>query len=87
MNLGSEDNPKFVNLGKDCTPQEAQDFTHLFRKYRDVFAWTYEDLRTYDTRIIQHVVPIKENVKPFQQKLRKVHPTMEPLILKELKKL
>ena len=30
---------------------------------------------------------MKEGVKPFQQKLRKVHPTLEPMILKELKKL
>jgi hypothetical protein len=59
----------------------------LFKKYRDVFAWTYEDLKTYDTHIIQHIIPIKEGVKPFQQKLRKIHPTLEPLIQKELKKM
>lgn len=87
VNLGSDENPKFINLGKDCTDQETQAFTQLFRKYRDVFAWTYYYLCTYDTCIIQHVIPMKEGVKPFQQKLRKVHPTLEPMILKELKKL
>ena len=38
-------------------------------------------------QIIQHVIPTKEGAKPFQQKLRKVHPALEPLIQKELKKL
>jgi hypothetical protein len=52
-----------------------------------VFSWSYDDLKAYDTRIIQHVIPLKEGVKPFQQNLRKVHPTLEPLIQKELKKL
>src|SRR5271168_3087454 len=44
-------------------------------------------MKTYDTRIIQHIIPIKEGVKPCQQKLRKVHLSLEPLIYKELIKL
>ena len=59
----------------------------LFKEFKDVFAWTYEDLKTYDTEIIQHVMPLKEDAKPFQQKLRKMHPSLEPLVEKELTKL
>jgi len=43
--------------------------------------------KTYDTQIIQHFIPIKEGVKPYHQKLRKVHPSIEPIIQKELTKL
>ena len=59
----------------------------LFKEYKDVFTWTYEYLKTYDTKIIQHVIPLKEDEKPFQQKLRKMHPSLEPLVKKELNKL
>ena len=59
----------------------------LFRQYKDVFAWTYEDLKTYDTKIIQNIIPIKARVKPFQQPLRKMHPKLEPLSQREVKKL
>ena len=59
----------------------------LFREYKDIFAWTYEDLKTYDMKITQHVIPLKENAKHFQQKLRKMHPSLEPLVKKELNKL
>ena len=52
-----------------------------------MFAWTYEYMKTYDTRIIQHVIPIKAGVKPFQHPLRKMHPKLEPLIQSEVKKL
>lgn len=86
INLGTPKNPKF-NLGTCCIETKIYTFTHLFKRYKDVFARTYEDLKTYDTHIIQHIIPIKEGVKPFQQKLKKVHPTLEPLIQKELKKL
>ena len=85
--LGTEAEPKYVNLGICCSPGEKRKFINLFQQYRDVFSWTYEDLKTYDTRIIQHVISIKAGVKPFQQPLRKMYPKMEPLIQSEVKKL
>jgi hypothetical protein len=33
------------------------------------------------------MIPLKNDVKPFQQKLQKFHPSLEPLMQKELKKL
>jgi hypothetical protein len=52
-----------------------------------VFAWGYEDLKSYDTSIIQHRIPIKEDQKPFRQKLRRINPNLLPLIEKEIKKM
>jgi hypothetical protein len=37
--------------------------------------------------VIQHVIPIKEDHKPFKQKLRRINPLLFPLIEKEIKKL
>ena len=65
VNLGIEQEPKNINLGKNCTSAEKAAFMKLFKEYKDIFAWTYEDLKTYDTKIIQHVIPLKENAKPF----------------------
>ena len=87
INLGTETAPKFVNLGKCCLLTERDKFISLFKQYKDVFAWTYQELKTYDTSIIKHVVPIKAGVKPYQQPLRKMHPKLEPLIQSEVKKL
>jgi hypothetical protein len=33
-----------------------------------VFAWTYEDLKMYDTSVIEHKIPLKEGAKPFRKK-------------------
>ena len=87
INLGTETYPKYVNLGKCCSPAERDKFISFFNQYKDVFAWTYEDLKTCDTSIIQHVIPIKAGVKPYQQPLRKMHPKLEPLIQSEVNKL
>ena len=78
INLGTEIVPKYVNLGKCCSPGERNKYISLFKQYKDVFAWTYEDMKTYDTHIIQHVIPITSGIKPYQQPLRKMHPKLEP---------
>ena len=45
INLGIEAKPKYVNLGKCCSPGERSRFINLFQQYKDIFAWTYEDLK------------------------------------------
>ena len=65
VNLGIEQDSKNINLGKNCTTAEKATFMKLFREFKDVFTWTYEDLKTYDTKIIQHVIPLKEDTKPL----------------------
>ena len=59
----------------------------MLKEYVDVFAWSYEYLKKYDTGIIQHKVPLKSNVKPFRKKLRRINPALFPVIEKEVKKL
>ena len=59
----------------------------MLKEYVDVFAWSYEYLKTYDTSIIQHKVPLKQNVKPFRHKLRRINSALFPIIEKEVKKL
>ena len=57
------------------------------KKYTDVFSWSYEDLKEYDTSIIQHTIQIKPGDKPFKPKLRRINPMLLLVIDKEIKKL
>ena len=67
--------------------KEKEDYVNLMKRYTNVFAWGYEDLKEYDTSIIQHTIPIKPGEKPFRQKLRRVNPMLLSIIEKEIKKL
>ena len=82
-----ENNPQNINLGTNCSPVEREAFIKLFKEYKVVFAWTYDDFKTHDMKIIPYIIPMKEDVKPFQQKFQKMHLSMELLIKKELNKL
>jgi len=68
-------------------PDQKPKYVDLFKEFQDVFAWSYEDLKSYDTSVIQHPIPLKQNQKPFKQKLRRINPVLLPLIEKEVKKM
>jgi hypothetical protein len=86
-NIGTKEKPRIVKLSKSLPPEKKLKYIELFKEYSDVFAWGYEDLKAYDTSIIQHGIPIKEDQKPFRQKLRRINPKLLPLIEKEIKKM
>eukprot|EP00253_Pinus_taeda_P017889 PITA_17889 len=87
VNIGTTANPKLVKLSK-ALPQKIKDkYISLLSSFADVFSWDYSNLKTYDTNIIQHTIPIKPNQKPFRQKLRRLNPKLLPSIEKEINRL
>ena len=65
-NIGTKENPNIVKLSKNLPTKEKKEYLNLMKKYTDVFAWSYEDLKEYDTSIIQHTIPIKPGEKTFR---------------------
>ena len=57
------------------------------KEFADIFSWEYSDMKTYDTYIIQHMIPLEKDTIPFKQKLRPISPLLFPVIEKEIKKL
>jgi hypothetical protein len=49
INLGTLEDPKNINLGKTVSKEERKSYLKLFREYQDFFAWSYRDMKTYDT--------------------------------------
>jgi hypothetical protein len=87
VNIGTAANPKMVKLSKALPQKIKAKYISLLSSFADVFAWDYSDLKTYDTSIIQHTIPIKPNQKPFKQKLRRLNPKFLPSIEKEINRL
>jgi len=87
FNIGTEEKPKLIKLSKALPPDEKVKYINLFKDFQDVFPWSYEDLKSYDTSIIEHNIPIKEDHKPFKQKLWRINPVLMPYIEKEVKRM
>ena len=80
FNIGTTDDPKLIKISKNLPQKVRREYLSLLKKYTKFFAWKYKDLKVYDTSVIQHTIPIKEDAKPFRQKLRRINPLKNPLL-------
>ena len=87
VNLGTIEAPKKVYIGNKLSLEIRKSLIDLLRKYKHVFEWSYDDLKAYRKDLFQHVIPLKENVKPFKQKQRPINPTLAPKMQEEIMKL
>ena len=51
-NIGTEEHPKIIKLSKTLPSKEKEYYINLIKRYTDVFSWSYEDIKEYDTYII-----------------------------------
>jgi hypothetical protein len=63
-----------IQLGANCSAEEVETYTALFKEFHDIFAWSYEEMPGIDPSIIVHEIKTYPGVKPVRQKLRPVHP-------------
>ena len=57
----------------------------LLKEFKDVFAWSYNDISGLDINIVQHSLPLKPECLPVRQKLRRKKLEMS-LKIKEVQK-
>jgi len=84
-NLGTKNDPKIVKVSNTLKKEQKPKYTKLLKEFVDIFSWRYQDLKIYDQTIIHHNIPLKENEKPFKQKLRRINPKLLSLTEKEVK--
>ena len=58
-NIGTKEQPRILKISKALLVEQRERYIKLLKEYVDIFAWSYEDLKTYDTSIIQHKVPFE----------------------------
>jgi hypothetical protein len=86
VNIGTNEEPR-IKVGKTTPIEERNEIVKLLKEYRDVLAFSYDELKFYREDVIQHVIPLKEGTKPFRQKLRQLNPKLAPLVQQELQKM
>ena len=59
--IGSQIDPKPINLSIELTADQRSKFCILIKEFADIFSWEYSDLKTYETNIIQHTIPLEKD--------------------------
>jgi hypothetical protein len=76
-----------VHIGASCSPDEIVTYTSLFKEFRDIFAWSYEEMQGINPEIVIHEIKTYPDAKPVWQRLRPVHPRKAATIKIEVEKL
>ena len=51
LNMGTNENPKYISISHDLTLEERKNFERILTKRKVVFAWSYEDMPGLDRDI------------------------------------
>ncbi|XP_022632809.1 uncharacterized protein LOC106780655 [Vigna radiata var. radiata] len=86
LNLGDNDQIKEVKIGTTMKEEVRESLRVLLKEFKDVFAWSYNDMPGLDTDIVQHKLPLKSECLPVKQKLRRMKPKMSLKIKEEVRK-
>jgi hypothetical protein len=84
INIGTIEEPRMIKIRKGTSEKERKKLISRVQEYRDVLAFSYDELKAYKEYVFQHTIPLKEDTKPFCQKLRQINPKLAPMIKKEL---
>ncbi len=59
-----DEEPKYVKFGSQLNEEELGKYKALVMEYRDIFAWSYKDLKGIPPEIAQHTIPLIPRTKP-----------------------
>lgn len=76
-----------IYIGVSCSPYDIMVYTTLFKEFRDVFTWSYEEMPGIDPSIVVHEIPTYPNTKPIRQWFHPMHPRKATAIEEEVEKI
>ena len=60
---------KEVKIGTLIANDTRRSLIELLQEFKDIFAWSYQDMPGLSMDIVVHRLPIRQDCKPVQQKL------------------
>ena len=76
-----------IHIGANFFPEEIAIYTALFKEFRNVFDWSYEEIPGIDPSIFKHEIQTYPDVKPIRQNIRPVNPRKAAAVKAEVEKL
>ncbi|XP_070041511.1 uncharacterized protein [Nicotiana tomentosiformis] len=86
INLGDQDNVRETKISVYLEPQIKEEIIKALFEYKDVFAWSYDDMPSLSTDLVVHKLPTDPAFPHVKQKLRKFKTDMSVKIKEEITK-
>ncbi len=62
--MGTKEEPHMVKVNSKLQLEKVLELEELLRRYKDVFAWTYKDLKGIPPKLIQHKIELDITIPP-----------------------
>ena len=86
INLGDPDNIRETKISIHLEPQIKEEIVKALFEYKDIFAWSYDDMPGLSTDLVVHKLPTDPAFPPVKQKLMKFKTDMSVKIKEEITK-
>nr|AAX95395.1 Reverse transcriptase (RNA-dependent DNA polymerase), putative [Oryza sativa Japonica Group]ABA92966.2 retrotransposon protein, putative, unclassified [Oryza sativa Japonica Group] len=87
VDIGPSDRPRPTFISKNLSPEFRTKLIELLKEYRDCFPWEYYEMPGLSRSIVEHRLPIKPGVRPYQQPPRRCKADMIEPVKAEVKHL
>ena len=87
INLADEcENEKPVKIGVNFPKDMKFELIALLKEFKEIFAWSYQDMPGLDTEIVVHRIPVKPECPPLWQALQRMKSEIILKIKEEVEK-
>ena len=68
VNIGSDENPKFANIGDYWDEETMAKITDLLHEFQDLFPMRFSEMKGILGDMGEMKIPLKPDAKPMQQR-------------------
>ncbi len=87
INLGFEENLQHVKINGYLEPVINHQLIELLKEFKDIFAWTYKDLKGIPLNIAQHWIELDTLIPPIHQAWYRLNPNYAAIVKHDINKL
>ena len=74
MNISEDGHQRLVLVTKNLPKVFKTELAQTLREYRDVLAWSYEDMKGLDPQFYQHKINLSLHTIPVKQRRYRLNP-------------
>lgn len=87
MNLGDETEPRNILVGDNRDPVLKVATFKIFLECKDVFAWTYKDLKGVPPKLCVHCIPLVEGAMPVRKRPYRMNKNYAAQVTEEINRM
>jgi hypothetical protein len=87
LNFGIKANPQCIKINAQLTKEKIEDLQTLLKEFKDVFAWTYKDMKGIPPKLVQHIIELGTSTPPTHQASYILNPNYVVIVKHDIYKL